>query len=274
MLGFASATLSLDAIPIAQEQKVPIIAPLTGADNVRKAGLPVYLLRASYAQELERLATHWAGYGFAKAAIIHYDDEVGNQNFATARAALEKLGKSAVSVPLKRNAVIGKADVDRLIAADTPVIINTTLFSAFSPLMKALRETRRQFFSSSLSFVGAGQFVDTAKADAAGVIVAHVVPYPRNLNIPVVRECSEAMKSAGIETMDFTSLEACMAAKLLTEALKRARNPGSRESLTNALEGLGKIDLGGFAVNLSASQKQASSFVDLSIVGRDGTYRN
>ena len=38
LFGFASATLSLDAMPIVKEKKVPFFAPFTGADAIHKQG--------------------------------------------------------------------------------------------------------------------------------------------------------------------------------------------------------------------------------------------
>jgi branched-chain amino acid transport system substrate-binding protein len=263
LFGFASATLSLDAIAVAQEQKVPFIAPFSGADTLRKASLPVYLMRASYEQEFEKLAQHWSSMGFDSAVIVHYDDEVGKQNLETAKRALAKTGKVAISLPLQRNAPITQRDIDAIVNSKSIVIVNTTLFGPFAQLLKKLRESGKPYMYSSLSFVGASQLASTAKADAAGVVMAHVVPFPGNKAIAVVRECAEAIQSAGYPEMGFASLESCIAAKAVVEAL-----------LTAALDGLGKVDLGGFTLNFGSGSKLGSDYVDLSMLNRQGTFRN
>jgi branched-chain amino acid transport system substrate-binding protein len=274
LFGFASATLTLDAIAAARELKAPIIAPFSGADTLRQADLPVYLLRASYEQEFEKLAGYWQTMGFTNAVILHYDDEVGKQNFETAKRALAKQNKVAVSVAVKRNQKVSAKEVEAIKAANSPVIINTMLYAAFTDVLQALRATSNPYLYYSISFVGASQLVDAAKGNTAGVIMAHVVPYPGNRNIPVVKECGDAMKSAGYGEMGFASLESCIAAKAVVEAMKRSKSSFSKEGLSAALEGLGKADLGGFLVNLSNANKFGSNFVDLSVVSKQGTFRN
>jgi ABC-type branched-subunit amino acid transport system substrate-binding protein len=46
LFGFASATLSLDAMPIVKEKKVPFFAPFTGADAIHKQNNMVFVMRA------------------------------------------------------------------------------------------------------------------------------------------------------------------------------------------------------------------------------------
>ena len=55
LFGFASATLSLDAMPQAEKAGVLFFAPFSGADPVRKVSLVVFTLRASYVDELEKM---------------------------------------------------------------------------------------------------------------------------------------------------------------------------------------------------------------------------
>src|SRR3954471_1178686 len=54
LFGFASATLSLDAMPVVKEKRVPFFAPFTGADAIHKQNQYVFVTRASYADELEK----------------------------------------------------------------------------------------------------------------------------------------------------------------------------------------------------------------------------
>jgi hypothetical protein len=59
LFGFASATLSLDAMPIVKEKRVPFFAPFTGADAIHKQDPIVFVMRASYADELVKILEHW-----------------------------------------------------------------------------------------------------------------------------------------------------------------------------------------------------------------------
>src|SRR3954468_19835086 len=78
LFGFASATLSLDAMPIVQEKRVPFFAPFTGADAIHKQNQYVFVMRASYQDELTKIIEHWQGFGTDRVTVLHYDDEIGN----------------------------------------------------------------------------------------------------------------------------------------------------------------------------------------------------
>ena len=73
---------------------------------------------------------------------------------------------------------------------------------------------------------------------------------------------------------NFSSMEGYLAAKVVTEGLRRAGNRvGSREALIQGLEALGSQSFGGFQVNFSAGNHVASSFVELSMLTGDGRVR-
>ena len=77
LFGFASATLSLDAMPQAEKAGVLFFAPFSGADPVRKPSPVVFTLRASYGDELEKMLAFWTGLGLKRVVVVYYDDEVG-----------------------------------------------------------------------------------------------------------------------------------------------------------------------------------------------------
>src|SRR5437016_2635827 len=118
LFGFASATLSLDAMPIVKEKKVPFFAPFTGADAIHKQNNMVFVMRASYADELGKILEHWNALGADKITVLHYDDEIGNQNFATVERIMKAAGKKATSVKVQRNKDVDKAAIDAIVASD------------------------------------------------------------------------------------------------------------------------------------------------------------
>ena len=123
--------------------------------------------------------------------------------------------------------------------------------------------------TSSLSFIGADQFIVAAGPSSAGVSISQVVPNP-NSQMPAVRECAKAMEAAGIKGMNSTQLEACFAAKTLAEGMRRAKKPVTSKSLLEALTNLGTYDLGGYKIAFNAGAQHGSKFVDLAMVTRDG----
>ena len=72
----------------------------------------------------------------------------------------------------------------------------------------------------------------------------------------------------------FTSLEGYIAAKVIVEGLRKAGRNLTRESLVEAMASLGTMDLGGFKVSYSLTNRSGSSFVELTIVSKGGKFRN
>ena len=273
LFGYASATLSLDAMPIVKEKKVPFFAPFTGADAIHKQNPMVFVMRASYSDELVKILEHWNALGADRITVLHYDDEIGNQNYATVERIMKAGGKKAVSVKVKRNVDVDKAAIDAIIKSDPQVIVATTLYGATGQVLKMLKEAKRPYNMTSLSFVGPSQLAQAAGANAVGVSVAGVVPPPTKTLVPVIKECGDAMRKAGIKELNYTNLESCIAAKVLVEALRRAGRDVNRESLYRALTSITNYDAGGYLVSFGPDRRHGSHYVELAVISRNGQFR-
>ncbi len=273
LFGFASATLSLDAMPVVKDKKVPFFAPFTGADAIHKQNSFVFVMRASYADELEKILEHWKSLGVDRVTVVNYDDEIGNQNYATVERIMQKAGKKAVGVKVKRNADVEKAQIEAIIKSDPQIVVATTLYGTTTQVIRGLKAANKPYNITSLSFVGPSQLAKAAGPDAVGVSVAGVVPPPAKSTVPVIKECGEAIRKAGIAELNYTNLEACIAAKVLTEAMRRAGKEVTRESLYKALNGLGTVDVGGYVVTFGADQRHGNRNVELAVIAKNGQFR-
>lgn len=273
LFGFASATLSLDAMPQAEKAGVLFFAPFSGANPVRKPSPVVFTVRASYAQELEKMLLFWTSLGMKNVVVVHYDDEVGAQNYQVVEESLAKQGKKPRALALKRNEAVTAAHIETLAAFKPDVIINTALSGAAAQISKQLAERKLQIPMSSLSFVGAQQYINAAGVAAAGVSIAQVVPHPGGA-IPVVRECAKALQDYGVtKPMNSTQLEACIGAKVLTEAMRKSRRVGDRKALLAGMQNLGAYDTGGFTLTYGSNAHHGSHYVELAMVSREGKLR-
>src|SRR3989440_8420211 len=121
LFGYASATLSRPALPLVAKHGVPFLAPFTGADPMRVFNRHVYNMRASYADELEKIVRHFVPLGVKRFAIVYYDDVVGRENFAAVDRALKKRSLQAASIATFKDRA--KPDIEagvREIAKGTP----------------------------------------------------------------------------------------------------------------------------------------------------------
>ena len=274
LFGFASATLSLDAMPLVKDKKVPFFAPFTGADAIHKQNNMVFVMRASYADELGKILEHWNALGAERITVIHYDDEIGNQNYATVERIMKAAGKKATSVKIQRNKDVDKAAVDAIIASDPHVIVATTLYGATSQVLKGLKDAKKPYNMTSLSFVGPSQLAKAAGPNAYGVSVSGVVPPPSKTTVPVIKECGDAIKTAGIKELNYTNLESCIAAKVLVEAMKRGgKGEVTRESVYKGLASVSGYDAGGYTVNFGPERRHGSNYVELAVISKTGQFR-
>src|SRR5215831_11306002 len=218
LFGFGSTTLSLDAMPVVKEKRVPFFAPFTGADAIYHQNPYVFAMRASYADELKKVLEHWGDLGISRVTVIHYDDQIGNENYKTVEQIMQAAGKKPVSVKLLRNKDVTKAQVDEVIKSDPEIIVATTSYASTADVLKMLHAARRPYNMTTLSFVGPSQLAVAAGQDAAGVSVSGVVPPPTKIVLPIVKECAAALKAAGLPDLNYTNLESCIAAKVLVEA--------------------------------------------------------
>ena len=274
LFGFASATLSLDAMLQAEKAGVLFFAPFSGANPVRKPSPVVFTIRASYGEELQKILAFWTGLGLKQVVVVHYDDEVGKQNLAVVVEYLALQGKTPAAFPLQRNAKLDAAQVNELQKLKPEVIINTVLSGPAADISKQLVANGTFIPMSSLSFIGAQQYIEAAGPAGAGVSISQVVPNP-SLSLPVVLECSKALKDAGLtQAMNSAQLEACIGAKVLTEAMRRSKKTGDPKALLASLASMGTYDTGGFSLTYGPNQNHGSKYVELGMVTREQKLRN
>jgi len=277
LFGYASATLSRPALPHVEKHRVPFLAPFTGADPMRVFNRYVYNMRASYADELEKIVDHYSLFGITRFAIVHYDDVVGNENFTAVDRALKKRNLSAVAVAAFKDRA--KPDIDggvKTVLKGTPeVVILTTLYKASSDFIKLARKSGSTAQMVSNSFPGSTPLAKELGKDGAGVAIAQVVPPPNKQSVPVVAEYRTAIeKQLGRKEYSFTSLESYIAAKVTVEAIRRAGPKLTRESFMQALDNLSSYDTGGYTVGFTPTNHNGSSFVELTIIGKDLLFKH
>ncbi len=176
VFGYASATLSIPALPHVEKHRVPFVAPFTGAESMRKFRPYVYNMRASYADELEKIVDFYASTGIKRFSVLHYDDAVGKENLGAVETALIKRGLKPVSISsVKRNQLeLGDA-VSGMIKSTPDVVITTTLYRTTADFVKQAKSAGSGAQFASTSFVGASALATELGPQGAGMVVAQVV---------------------------------------------------------------------------------------------------
>lgn len=276
LFGYIGTPTSLAALPLAVDAKVPFIAPFTGAMALREPFRKnVFHLRASYNDETALIVRQLTNLGLKKIAVFYQNDAYGKAGLDGVTLALSQLDlKPAALATVERNSVNVAAAVKTITAARPDAVVQ---ISAYKSCAAFIREARKSGYGGTffnVSFVGTQALADELGKDGAGVVVTQVVPSPYNTANGITREFAEAVRKSNSKAQaNFSSLEGFLAAKVLTEGLRRAPGKVSRDGLIAGLETIDRQQFGGFEVSFSSRNHVASKFVELSMITADGRIR-
>ena len=274
LIGSVGTPTTLAALPAISDAKVPLIGPFTGAQSLREPfSRQLFHVRGSYFDETERIVQHLTTLGVKKIAVLYQNDAYGKAGLEGVTRALTKRQMKAVAAStVERNSIDVAKSLDDILKAEPEAVVQITAYKSSAAFIKQARGKGfgGQFFN--VSFVGSKALADELGDAGAGVVISQVVPFPFQGNSIVVREYQQRMTEAGQKEFDFSSLEGFLAAKVLTEGLKRAGKTLTREGLITALESMKDYNMGGFIINYSAKSHEGSNFTDLTIIGRGGKF--
>ncbi len=276
LFGYVGTPTCVAALPLAEETKTPFFGPFTGAQALREPfNRSVFHLRASYYDETALIVRQLTSLGLKKIAVFYQDDTYGKAGLEGVRRGLKTHALEPVALgTVARNTV----DIAAAVAAITPAMPDAIVqIGAYKACAAFIRAARKAGFGGTffnVSFVGTQALADELGKEAHGIVVSQVMPFPFSTTTPISREYLDAVrKAAGDAQPNYSGMEGYLAAKVITEGLKRAgRNP-TRDALVSGLESIQKADFGGFSVNFSPLDHVASHFVDLSMLTGDGKVR-
>ena len=229
-------------------------------------------MRASYFDETDKIVEQLLTVGMKRFAVFYQNDAYGQAGLAgMERAVKARGGEIVVKSTVERNTVeVAKAAAE--IGPKSPdAIVMVSAYKSIAAFVRAMKKKGYNGQFHNVSFVGSKALSEELGADGQGVVISQVVPFPFSQAIPVVREFSELAAKSKTD-VNFSSIEGYLVAKVFAEGLKRAGKNPTRETLVSGLEAMSDIDFGGFTVNFSPSNHNASRFVDLTIIGRGGKF--
>ncbi len=276
LFGYVGTPTCLAALPLVRESRIPFFGPFTGAQALRDPVVPnVFHLRASYNDETELIVGHLANLGLEKVAVFRQNDSYGQAGLDGVNRALTKRGLKPLAIGLvERNSVDVAAAVAAIVPAMPDAIVQIGAYKGCAAFIRAARAAGfgGQFYN--VSFVGTQALSDELGAEARGIVVSQVMPFPFSESKPIAREYLQAVQRAGGDAKpNYSSMEGYLAAKVLVEGMRKAGGGLSRESLIQSLESIQNADFGGFKVNFGPGDRVASKFVEISMLNGDGKVR-
>ena len=263
MFACGGTTSVMGALQVLVPAKVPLIAPATGSDALRPFNPLVFHTRASYAQELNKIARQLSSTGFTKCAVAYFDNPFGKAAIAAFEAAAKSYKNTDWKAFLVAETPEGIAKgIEEIVAFQPTALMSLAIGGLGIPFYKGLRK-RIQTPAFSISFLGSRPLLAALGDAAVGITVAQVVPSPHSVALPLVHAYQSALKKAGGIEPGYSSLEGYVNARILIEALRRSGRTATREKLIDAMHSMRPYDLGGFEVRYGPNDHSGTDFVEL-----------
>jgi ABC-type branched-subunit amino acid transport system substrate-binding protein len=277
LFGYIGTPTSLAALPLATQSKTPFFAPFTGAEALRAPfNRYAFHVRASYYDETAEIVRQTTAIGIKRIGVFYQNDSYGKAGLEGVTRALKPLGLEPAGLgTVERNTVDVDAAVKAIMAGKPDAIVQISAYKSCAAFIRAARKAGFGGTFYNVSFVGTKALADELGADARGVVVSQVVPFPFTPSSQLAGEYLAAGKAAQGDKFEpnYSSIEGYVAARTFAEGLKRAGAGASTDALITGLESLRDLNLGGFFVDFSPTRHTGSKYVDLTILTADGHVR-
>lgn len=249
-----------------------IVGPFTGTANLRKTSPPnVFWVRATYADEIDKLIQNALTVGLTKIGIVYPLDPFG-------QAALEPFEKSLAAFNLKPSVIVtipstGSTEVDAAVQAVVkaePQLVLAIMAGVTPVFVKALRKAGGNCSLYCLSVMANSATIERLGDQGRGIGFATVVPSPFSPKYDIVRQYRIDMAASGWTDYSLISLEGYVNARVTVEGLRRAGAGVTRESLIAGLEKIDTFDPNCMSIRYGRGNRRGSRFVDLAAIGAGG----
>lgn len=272
--GFVGTPTCMAALPVVLETGMPFVGAFTGAAALREHTASVFHVRAGYQQEARTIVNQLLAYGpGAKIAIFRQADSYGEAVERAVKVALAERGLMPVVVAsVERNSLNVTAAVKAIEASGATGVALGSVYGACAALVKGLGSAGKAMMFCSVSFIGTSGLIRNLGAEARGIGISQVMPYPWDAASPFLAGYQKAMKALGPDaSFSYGSIEGYTCAMTVAEGIRRCGDTLTRERFVRALEH--PVDLGGYRLAFSESEHAPSGFTDLTVVDGTGKLR-
>ena len=274
LFGYVGTPTSAAALPIFTQAKVPFFGPFTGAELLRQPfNRYIFNVRASYYDETEKIVEQVLSIGGKTIAVFYQDDSYGQAGLKGVDIAMTRRNlKISALGTVERNTVKVEEAVKRIHATKPDAVVMISAYKSCAEFIRQMKKAGSAATFYNVSFVGSQALANELGNDGVGVAISQVMPFPWGASVPVVKEYQKLTAKAGQKDINFSAIEGFVAAKVFVEGLRRTGRNLTRESFIATLEKMNDVDVGGFYVGFSPNNHNASKFVDLTIIGRQGKF--
>lgn len=271
LIGEVGTPTAKAVVPIAEESKVTLFGPFTGAEFLRNPYKKYVInVRGSYYQEMEKHIQNLVDEKKLKnIACFYQNDGYGQAGLKGVELALEKRGMKLVATGnYQRNTVAVKSALLNIRKGKPDAVIMVGAYKPCAEFIKLARKLgMKDTVYCNISFVGTEALRKELGADGEGCIISQVVKFPWDESVPLVTAFTAAMKKYQPDAkIGFVSLEGYMVGKLFGMAVAKVNGDLTNESLISAVNSTGTFDLGGVKLVYGPDDHQGMDEVFLTII--------
>lgn len=266
---------SLAIFPVLAAQKVPLVAPSTGAESLHTpVNHWVFNVRAKYQDEVIKGIEYFNTLGLQKIGLLTYEktDALGKDGVSGFEKGMTKFKLTPAFIEiyprLKPNI---EETAKHIVKANPDALVIVSSGKNTVDVIKAIRKHGGAMQIMTLSNNASRDFIQDLGPDGVGLIISQITPPPDSEGTGLGKALLAAQKASGT-TVSYAAMEGLMSAKVLVEGLRRAGRNLTREGFVRALEAMQHVDLGGVFVSYSDKDHTGSSFVELTLIGKSGQY--
>ncbi len=259
-----------------EKYQTALIGPYTGADVLRSDDTKrVFHIRASYSEEIDRLVHHYSQMRFAKIALIYENDAFGLSVRSAYQKAIAQYGiQQSVEIEITRGQT-EMAERMREIKVQNPQgIIVGTAGTPTAAFVKAAGEADLRAFRYGLSVNDVTSILKMAgHQHARGFGQVQVMPDPTSgCKLQICRDFNADYKAFGDKSLTSSPsmMEGYVAARISLIALSKVKGKINSQSVYEALNTIGRIELGGLHFDFSNGKRAGSNYMDIGMIDRAG----
>lgn len=266
------------ALPLAVEARVPFVGPYTGMPDLYGAPLRgVFVMRASFEDELRAVVRMIDTIGFDSVAIVQYSNTLGDElrtDLTAKLLATKRTLAGSASMPLNSAdpTTAAAPAVQRMASICPSVVFLGVSGRDAATVVRGLRgrcAVDPRYFARGL--VDIAVLAKELGPLAAGIMVTQVVPNPHRGTHPLVREYRDllAKRAPGAEP-DFAEFEGFISGRLIVQALRRTGRDLTRDGFVKAMEAERLDGPGHYRIEFSPGSHAGSRYVNIVMMSADG----
>ena len=271
----AGTGITLAAMPLLEQYKLPTVGALTGADGVREYNRYLFHTRTGYSNEVDKMVEHLATVGIRDISVVYQDNAFGNSCVAAAERATTKRNARLVA---KLAHPADKWDTAAMVAmidkARPKAVLLFTSPGTVADLVKGFKAATGSPLPSPwvLSVTSIPKLREFLGADLRGIAMTQVMPHPQSGSSSAARDFrTDIGKYGGKAKITYEAMEGYMTARVVVEALRRAGRDLTREGYVKALESFAELKLDEMQYRYTPSAHFGPSFVEVTLIGSDGS---